>query len=63
MALHVFRNSLDALPKHGVIVRPAVIEAVVHPPVLTASWTLETLNEKIASIRRLYLETLGQEEG
>jgi len=59
----VFRNSLDALPKHGVIVRPAVVEAVVHPPVRTDSWTPETLDEKIDAVRRLYLETLGQQEG
>lgn len=56
----VFRNALDALPKQGIIVRPAVIEAVVHPPIATDKWTADNLDEKIESVRRLYLETLGQ---
>ncbi|MBI3782506.1 MAG: HAD-IB family hydrolase [Deltaproteobacteria bacterium] len=58
----VFRNALDALPKHGIVVRPSVIEAVVHPPIPTDRWTLADLEERIASVRRLYLETLGQQE-
>jgi putative phosphoserine phosphatase / 1-acylglycerol-3-phosphate O-acyltransferase len=58
----VFRNALDALPKHGLIVRPAIIEAVVHPPVLTDKWTPENLDQRIESVRRLYLDALGQQE-
>lgn len=54
----VFRNALDALPKHGVVIRPATVEVVVHPPVLTDAWTPETLDERIAKIRALFLETL-----
>jgi putative phosphoserine phosphatase/1-acylglycerol-3-phosphate O-acyltransferase len=55
----VFRNALDALPKHAFIVRPAVIEVVVHPPILTDNWTLENLDDRIEEIHRLYEETLG----
>ncbi len=60
----VFRNVLDALPKGALVVRPAVIEAVVLPPVDTSSWTLGTLDEKIAEIRQRYIEVLaGSGEG
>jgi putative phosphoserine phosphatase/1-acylglycerol-3-phosphate O-acyltransferase len=55
----VFRNALDALPKHGLIVRPATIEAVVHPPVPTSSWKASDLEREIDAIHRLYTETLG----
>ena len=58
----VFRNALDALAKHALIVRSTVIEAVVHPPIATDTWTADNLDDKIASVRRLYLETLGQQE-
>lgn len=55
----VFRNALDALPKHSLIVRPATIEVVVHPPVSTRHWTLATLDRKIQDIRELYERTLS----
>ena len=54
----VFKNALDALPKHGIIVRPATIEAVVHKPIHTEDWTAENLDQKIASVQRLYQRTL-----
>ena len=54
----VFKNALDALPKHTVVVRPATIEAVVHKPILTDDWTPQTLGRKIAAIQRLYERTL-----
>ncbi len=56
----VLRNTLDALPKHGIIVRPATIEVVVHPPIPTAEWKLEDLDRHIEEIRQLYLDTLGE---
>ena len=54
----VFKNALDALPKHGIFVRPATVEAVVHKPISTEGWSLENLDEKIAAVRRLYQRTL-----
>jgi putative phosphoserine phosphatase/1-acylglycerol-3-phosphate O-acyltransferase len=56
----VFRNVLDAFPKDATIVRPATIEAFVLPPVETADWTVESLDEEIAEIRSRYLEVLHQ---
>jgi len=54
----VFRNTLDALPKHGIVVRAATVEVVVHPPIPTAGWTAADLDREIAAIHRLYTETL-----
>jgi putative phosphoserine phosphatase/1-acylglycerol-3-phosphate O-acyltransferase len=54
----VLRNTLDALPKHGIVVRPTTVEVVVHPPIPTTDWTVESLDDEIAAIHRLYEETL-----
>ncbi len=56
----VFRNTLDAMPKHALVVRPATIEAVVLPPVQTSDWSLDTLNAEIARVRRMFLDVLEQ---
>lgn len=56
----VFRNVLDALPKGAIVVRPAVIEAVVLPPVDTDDWTLDSLESEIDAMRQRYLEVLQQ---
>jgi putative phosphoserine phosphatase/1-acylglycerol-3-phosphate O-acyltransferase len=57
----VFRNVLDAFPKDARIVRPATIEAKVLPPIDTADWTVEGLDEEVRRIRDRYLEILGQD--
>lgn len=54
----VFRNALDALPKHGLVVRRAAIEAVVHPPIDTRTWTDSDLAKNLAAVERLYADTL-----
>jgi putative phosphoserine phosphatase/1-acylglycerol-3-phosphate O-acyltransferase len=56
----VFRNVLDALPKGAVIVRPAVVEAVVLAPIDTSSWTLDTLDDEIEGIRAQYIQILEE---
>src|SRR5207237_8733312 len=54
----VFRNSLDALPKHGLVIRPATVEVVVHPPIPTDDWTPDTLEQRVAEVRALFVDTL-----
>lgn len=56
----VFRNVLDALPKGAIVIRPAVVEAVVLPPIDTSGWTLDTLDDEILEIRGRYVEILGE---
>ncbi len=54
----VFRNALDALPKSAMVIRQAVVEAVVLPPVDTSTWTAESLDDEIEAIRNQYLAVL-----
>ncbi|MBW2371749.1 MAG: HAD-IB family hydrolase, partial [Deltaproteobacteria bacterium] len=54
----VFRNALDALPKHALVVRPATVEVEVLPPVDTSGWTKESLDAEIEAIRKQYLDVL-----
>ncbi len=56
----VFRNVLDALPKGALVVRPAVIESVVLPPIDTSSWTLGDLDDRIGEIRDRYIAVLSE---
>ena len=53
-----FRNALDALPKHGRVVRPANIEVIVHPPISTEGWTSADLDREIEKIHELYTSAL-----
>jgi putative phosphoserine phosphatase/1-acylglycerol-3-phosphate O-acyltransferase len=55
----VIHNSIDALPKHGVIIRPASVTVTVLPPVPTGDWNHDNLDEKIEAIRSAYLSVLG----
>lgn len=57
----VFRNALDALPKHSLVIRPARVECVVHPPISTRSWKRAEIEKRIEGVRQLYIETLGGE--
>lgn len=57
----VLKNALDALPRHALIVRPATVEVVVHPPISTNDWKLENLNDHIAEIHALYEQTLADD--
>ncbi len=54
----VFLNSLDALPKHAVVARPATVDVVVHPPIDTRGWTVHDIETQVANVERLYQETL-----
>ena len=54
----VFRNTLDALPKHGLVIRPTTVEVVVHPPIPTDDWTPDTLEQRIGEVRALFVDTL-----
>jgi len=55
----VIHNAVDALPKHGLIIRPASVEVTVLPPVPTDDWTHEDLDDRIAAIHADYIRVLG----
>ncbi len=55
----VFENAADVLPRGSWIMTPATVRVTVHAPVATTGWRLETLDDHVASIRSLFVETLG----
>jgi putative phosphoserine phosphatase/1-acylglycerol-3-phosphate O-acyltransferase len=55
----VFRNTLDVLPKHGIVLRPATVEVVVHKPIPTAAWKRKDLDRHIGEVYRLFEQTLA----
>ncbi|MEM6534022.1 MAG: HAD-IB family hydrolase [Pseudomonadota bacterium] len=56
----VIHNAADSQPSGNNIARPAKIRVTVLPPIPTKTWRLRSLNTKIAEVRQLYLDTLGQ---
>lgn len=58
----VIHNAIDVIHKHGKVYRPATVRVDVLAPVDTSSWQADTIDDHIASVRALFLETLGQVE-
>jgi putative phosphoserine phosphatase/1-acylglycerol-3-phosphate O-acyltransferase len=58
----VIRNSGDVMPKGSPYYRPATVEVEILPPVDTSNWTSETIDEHVASVRAMFLHTLGQDK-
>lgn len=56
----VFVNALDALPNHGLVIRPSTVHVVVHSPISTDDWTPADLPQRIAAIRELFARTLAE---
>ncbi|MFI9533334.1 HAD-IB family hydrolase [Nocardia fusca] len=54
----VIRNAGRALWRRALIVRPGTIDVTILDPIDTSSWAQENLDEQIAAVRRLYLDTL-----
>ena len=58
----VIHNALDVAPKGDFIFRPATVKVDVLPPVDTSDWSVKTLNDHVAEVRGMFLDTLGQSE-
>lgn len=55
----VLHNTLDALPKHWLFIRPTTIDVDVLPPIDTTSWTRRDLDDRIAEVHQQYVDVLG----
>ncbi len=55
----VIRNAHDVLPKTSLLLRPAVVDVAVLPPISTGDWTLGELDKRIAEVRQAFLDTLA----
>jgi putative phosphoserine phosphatase/1-acylglycerol-3-phosphate O-acyltransferase len=56
----VLKNAHDVMPRGKNILNPALVEVIVHEPILTHDWTHQNLNDKIAEVRRIFLKDLNQ---
>jgi putative phosphoserine phosphatase/1-acylglycerol-3-phosphate O-acyltransferase len=56
----VLHNSVDVQQRKSRIFRPATVKIDVLEPIDVSSWTEENLDQHLASVRQLFLETLGQ---
>jgi putative phosphoserine phosphatase/1-acylglycerol-3-phosphate O-acyltransferase len=54
----VIHDARKVLPRAGRLMRAGRVRVDVLPPVPTASWTHDRLDDEIAAVRRLYLERL-----
>jgi putative phosphoserine phosphatase/1-acylglycerol-3-phosphate O-acyltransferase len=58
----VIHNSGDISPKGDRIFRSGTVQGDVLPALDTTSWSIQTIDEHVASVRNLFLHTLGQPE-
>jgi putative phosphoserine phosphatase / 1-acylglycerol-3-phosphate O-acyltransferase len=58
----VLKNAHDVMPRGKNIFNPALVEVIVHEPVMTHDWTPQNLDEKIRAIRQKFLQDLNQVE-
>lgn len=54
----VIRNAGELMWRGAKTLRSGEIEVVVHPPVPTGTWTVDQLDDRVAEVRQLYLDTL-----
>ena len=55
----VMRNCGEIMASHSMIIHPGTVDVAVLPPVPTDDWTKDNFDEKVAEVRQLYLDTLG----
>jgi putative phosphoserine phosphatase / 1-acylglycerol-3-phosphate O-acyltransferase len=55
----VIRNAELIASRNSTIMNPGTVDVAVFPPIPVDDWTLETLPERIAEVRQLYLDTLA----
>ena len=55
----VIRNAEVISARDSSTLHPGTVDIVVYPPLSLDDWTLDNLNEKIAQVRQLYLDTLA----
>lgn len=59
----VMRNLGEIMPAHSMVIRPGTADVAVLPPVPTDDWTKENLDEQVAKVRQMYLDTLSDWPG
>ena len=55
----VIRNAEIIASRNSTTLNPGTVDVAVFPPIPVDDWTLDTLPERIAEVRQLYLDTLA----
>ncbi len=55
----VIRNAEIIAARDSITMNPGTVDVAVFPPIPVDHWTLDTLPERIAEVRQLYLDTLA----
>ena len=55
----VIRNAEIVASRNSTTLNPGTVDVAVFPPISVEGWTLDTLSDRIAEIRQLYLDTLS----
>ncbi|WP_219066633.1 HAD-IB family hydrolase/lysophospholipid acyltransferase family protein [Candidatus Mycobacterium methanotrophicum] len=55
----VIRNAEMVAARDSMTMNPGTVDVAVFPPISVRDWTLDTLPERIAEVRQLYLDTLA----
>ncbi|OBJ49039.1 HAD-IB family hydrolase/lysophospholipid acyltransferase family protein [Mycobacterium sp. 1423905.2] len=54
----VIRNAEFVASRNSTTINPGTVDVAVFPPIPVDDWTLDTLSDRIAEVRQLYLDTL-----
>ena len=55
----VIRNAEIVAARNSMTMNPGTVDVAVFPPISVKDWTLETLPDRIAEVRQLYVDTLA----
>jgi len=55
----VIRNAEIVASRNSTTINPGTVDVAVFPPISVDDWTVDTLPERIAEVRQLYLDTLA----
>ncbi|MEO8814966.1 MAG: HAD-IB family hydrolase/lysophospholipid acyltransferase family protein [Mycobacterium sp.] len=55
----VIRNAELVASRNSITLSPGTVDVAVFPPISVADWTVDTLTDRIAEVRQLYLDTLA----
>src|ERR1700753_1458470 len=55
----VIRNAEIIAARNSTTMNPGTVDVAVFPPISVSDWTVETLSDRIAEVRQLYLDTLA----
>ena len=55
----VIRNAEIIAARNSTTMNPGTVDVAVFPPISVSDWTVETLGDRIAEVRQLYVDTLA----